>query len=107
MKMTMISLLVFFTSISCNNDRHIPDVSGIKIDVKLQRFEKDFFTLDTNHLAQSLQQLQQKYPGFTIDFINNILGLNAAGLMIQNSEEANALKTFLKDYRQIKDSAKK
>jgi len=82
-------------------------VSGIKIDIKLKRFEKDFFALDTNHLAESLQQLQQKYPGFTIDFISNILGLKAPGLMNSNSEEARAVKNFLKDYRPLKDSADK
>src|SRR5215216_775212 len=107
MKIIMISLLVFATLLSCNNDKHIPDVSGIKIDIKVQRFENDFFSLDTNHLAQGLQQLHRKYRGFTFEFINNVLGLNTSGVRRANSEEANALKTFLKDYRPIKDSAEK
>ncbi|MEP6595084.1 MAG: hypothetical protein ABJA71_04015 [Ginsengibacter sp.] len=106
MKIIVIPLLVFITLLSCNN-KTIPDVSEIKIDIKLKRFEKDLFALDTNHLAESLQQLQQKYPGFTFDFINNILGLNTAGLMSANNEEASALKTFLKDYHPIKDSTDK
>lgn len=105
MKKIIISLLVFVIFLSCNSGKDVPDISGIKIDINVKRFEKDFFALDTNHLAESLQQLQQKYPGFTIDFTNNILGLNAAGLIIANSKEAVAIKTFLKDYRSIKDSA--
>ncbi|MEO6330524.1 MAG: hypothetical protein ABIO55_16430, partial [Ginsengibacter sp.] len=48
---------------SCGNDNN-PDVSGIKINIKVQRFEKDFFALDTNHLAEGLQQLRQTYPAF-------------------------------------------
>jgi len=107
MKILVIFLLLFVIVTSCNNGKHIPDVSGIKIDIKLNRFEKDFFALDTNHLAESLQKLNQKYPGFTIDFINNILGLNVSGLMTANSEDARSVKTFLKDYRPIKDSADK
>jgi hypothetical protein len=103
----LISLVVSIILTSCANDKHIPDVSGIKIDIRLKRFEKDFFALDTNHLAEGLQQLQQNYPGFTIDFINNILGLSAPGLMKANSEESRAVKNFLKDYRPIKDSADK
>src|SRR5215211_5287242 len=107
MKRITVWLVVFITLLSCNGNKDVPNVSGIKIEIKLKRFEKDFFMLDTNHLAESLQQLQQKYPGFAIDFINNILGLNAPRLMSSNSEEASALKTFLRDYRPIKDSADK
>ena len=107
MKRIMISLLVFITLLSCKNDSDVPDISGIKIDIKLKRFEKDFFALDTDHLNESLQQLRQKYPAFTIDFINNILGLNAAGLISPQSEETGAIKKFLKDYQPIKDSTDK
>ncbi len=97
--------LIFHGLISCNNDKNIPDVSGIKIQVRIKRFEKDFFSLDTFNLATGLKQLHQNYPGFTNDFINNILGLNVPALMNNNDQQLNALKTFLRDYRPVKDSA--
>ncbi len=97
--------LIFHGLISCNNDKNIPNVSGIKIQVKVKRFEKDFFAMDTSDLVKSLNQLHQEYPGFTNDFINKILGLNVPVLMNNDAQQLNALKTFLRDYRPVKDSA--
>jgi len=107
MKKTLPFFLMLLTAISCSNKKNIPDVSNIKIDVKVYRFEQDFFAIDTNHIAESLQQLQRKYHGFTLDYINNILGLDISGVMNGNSEQAGAIKTFLKDYRPLKDSSDK
>lgn len=93
---------IFF--ICCHNNNNIPDVSGIHIDVHVKRFEKDFFALDTNHLYEGLQKLQSAYPDFSNDFIDRILGLNTYGLMHSDVGQATALKSFLKDYRPLKDS---
>ncbi len=59
---------------ACKSHPSTPDVSGIKVNLQVQRFEIPFFALDTSHLDQSLQQLAEKYPGFTQDFLFNILG---------------------------------
>jgi hypothetical protein len=82
-----------------------PDVSGIKVDLELQRFERDFFALDTNDLSSGLAKLQAKYPVFLGDYIQKVLGLPplAAG----SPETSTLLKKFLSDYRPIKDSAEK
>jgi len=87
---------------SCNND-NAPDVSDVKVDLEVQRFEQDFFAIDTNDLGPSLQRLQTKYPTFLNDYMVNILGIPfIAG---PDSSAALAIKTFLRDYRQIKDTA--
>jgi hypothetical protein len=52
-------------------------------------------------------QLQRKYPGFTIDYLNNILGLDATKVISSSNEQLGAIKTFLRDYRSLKDSADK
>ncbi len=49
---------------SCGPKDKAPDVSGIKADVTIHRFDRDFFSLDTTRLQPSLQQLEQKYPAF-------------------------------------------
>lgn len=64
-----LALLVF----SCGR-RNRPDVSGINVPLAVQRFEKDFFAIDTQHIDPSLDRLQAQYPGFTQDFLFNILG---------------------------------
>lgn len=104
MKKLLAALLIVSLIASCDT-KDKPDVSGIKIDLKVERFEKDFFAVDTNNLVSSLSELKQKYPDFTKDFIQNILGLPV------NYESDTAiqvaLKKFLHDYLPIEDSAAK
>jgi hypothetical protein len=77
---TMKKIWLFFlfpiVIFSCNNKSNIPDVSDIKVDVKLERFEKDFFAIDTNHIPEGLETVAAKYPNFFQDFMENILGLD-------------------------------
>lgn len=58
----------------CSAKKKIPDVSGIHVPLATVRFEKDFFSIDTSHLDASLQNLHKQQPGFTQDFLFNILG---------------------------------
>ncbi len=91
--------------ISSCKGRKVPDVSGIKVHLQLQRFERDFFSIDTNHIDESLQQLHQKYPSFLQDFIFNILALppqpDSASAVDQE------VKAFISSYTPLNDSAKK
>ncbi|MEO6683961.1 MAG: hypothetical protein ABIN48_14150 [Ginsengibacter sp.] len=100
----MISLLsvVFF---SCNSGAKAPDVSSIKVELQIMRFEQDFFAMDTTNLSKSLQSLIQKYPGFTGDFVYNILGLEMDSILAGNHDHQQAIKQFILDYTPIKDSA--
>lgn len=59
-----ISSLLILVLISCNDSNNKPNVSDIKVNVKIERFDKDFFSIDTNHLDQSLSDLNKKYPSF-------------------------------------------
>ena len=101
-------LLIVLTGLylsACDSGVKAPDVSGIKVQLEVQRFEQDFFALDTNRLASSLQQLQAKYPGFTNDFVVNILGLPL--LQQPDTVAERMLKKFITDYSLVKDTADK
>jgi len=76
-------LLLFFalTLFSCNNKKGIPEVSGIPVDIKLQRFDKDFFAIDSNNILPGLDRLNSKYPLLTTIFLQNILGLDSASTL--------------------------
>jgi hypothetical protein len=50
--------------VSCGSADKAPDVSGIRADVTIHRFDRDFFSMDTTNLPVSLQVLEQKYPAF-------------------------------------------
>lgn len=83
-------------------DKKGPDVSGIKVELKTLRFEKDFFALDTNNLADALGALAVKYPHFLPDYNEYILGLPP--VTDSSSRIAEAIKKFIVDYRPIYDS---
>jgi hypothetical protein len=92
---------------SCNNHKG-PDVSKIRVDLQLERFERDFFSLDTTRLTEGLAALDKKYPRFFPYFINDILRLDntqmAANSLQLNDAGIFALKFFLRSYRNINDS---
>src|SRR3954466_13813059 len=96
--------LIMMMIVSCTG-RKIPDVSAIKVDLQLQRFDQDFFAIDTNHIDQSLQQLHNKYPGFLRDFIFNILALPPHPDSSKAVEQQ--VLSFVRSYKPLKDSADK
>jgi hypothetical protein len=57
-------LLLVLTFVSCGNKNDAPDVSGIKTNVTIHRFDKDFFSIDTTQVQTSLQNVERKYPAF-------------------------------------------
>ncbi|MGB8190892.1 MAG: hypothetical protein WCF67_03180 [Chitinophagaceae bacterium] len=88
---------------ACKNDK-APDVSDIKVNLEVQRFEQDFFAIDTNNVPGSIVQLQKKYPTFVNDFLVNILGISITDT---DTTATIAVKRFIADYKLIKDSVNK
>ena len=60
---------------SCWEDKnkHIPDSSGIPVDLNIHRFEQELFSLDTNDVATGIAALEQKYPEFSDFYFKSIL----------------------------------
>ena len=65
---------LLLTLFACNSS-DAPDVSNIKADLEIVRFENDFFAIDTNNVTASMQALSVKHGGFVNDFTTNILGI--------------------------------
>ena len=92
-----ISVIALF---SCKNKKNSPDVSNVKVDITVKRFEKDFFSIDTNHIESSFNKLQQQYGTFVNDYFYNILSIPAVpDSVIRN------VKLFMHDYKKVYDSA--
>ena len=71
-------ILILASSIflaACGSGNKTPNVSNIKVDLQTLRFEKDFFAMDTNNLPASFESLSKKYPGFSLEFTEQILGI--------------------------------
>lgn len=90
----IIALFLLLGLGACNSNEEVPNVSGIKVPLKQQHFEQDFFAVDTNQLEKSITALDKKYPGFTTIFLSNILAL------MPQSESAD-LKSFYRAYQPL------
>lgn len=89
--MLLISAAATFI-IACGDDRNAPDVSQIKVDVKINRLEQAIFAIDTNHIAQDWRSFSAKYPEFAAVF-PRVIGVNTADSL----KTLEALTFFLKD----------
>ena len=89
--------------LGCGNSANNPDVSAIKVEIEVVRFERDFFAIDTLDLNKSMEILRSTHHDFSNDFILRILGLEG----IDTSDWSKAIKQFHHDYYPIYDSTKK
>lgn len=99
-------ILIFFLALSfiysCHNGKNIPNVSNIKVELELQRFDHDFFNIDTMDVPHGINSLKYKYPLFLNDFIGQILGFT---LQTPPDTLNKYIRFFIKDYKFVKDSA--
>lgn len=72
MNKLIVPVLACIILFSCGHDA-APDVSNIKVNASIERFDRDFFAADTNHIEEGLDAVQKKYPYFFNDFIQNIV----------------------------------
>ncbi len=86
--------------LACNNKNEGPDISGIKVDLQLERFDQDLFAIDSNNVLPGLNALSNKYPRLTSIFLQGILGLDSSIVLP-------GLKRFLHQNKPIYDSVKK
>ena len=97
---TCVFLLLGFslciTSCSRSNE---PDISGIKLNIKIERFDQSMERLTAGNVAQLAPQLENQYDWFYADYIQNML---AVGSMADTNYYQN-LRTVLKnpDYKAL------
>src|SRR4026207_2181069 len=90
--------LILFTA--CTDRDKGPDVSKIKVEIPVERFDKDFFSMDTIGIEKGLRNLEVKYPSLFPIFIKNILGLN-------DSIQDKGVALFIRQNKFIADAANK
>jgi hypothetical protein len=101
-------IILFLIVAVCGCNNKTPDLSGIKVDTRIGRFDQQLFEkTDTNTIQQGARNLLSTYPYFTNDFLVNILGLppftpttTDSALHVTLSE----LKHFIRVTRPLYDS---
>ncbi|MFI5187869.1 MAG: hypothetical protein ACHQF0_14150 [Chitinophagales bacterium] len=102
MKKILVVLSLSILLFNCNNKSRIPDVSGIKVNLEVRRFENDLFLIDTNEVSKELYPLQQTYPSFTPVFFGGVLGLPDSAAILEKE-----IRRFVSVNRFIYEAAKK
>jgi len=73
MRLSLLTPLFILFS-SCGSSPLDVDVSAVQIEpVKIQRFDRDFFSLTADNIAHLLPEIQKKYSGFSELFISNLV----------------------------------
>jgi hypothetical protein len=87
---------------ACNDAA--PDVSDIRVSLQINRFDQDFFGMDTNRVTPALDQLQAKYPTFMPVFMVNVLGADPGW-----SDDTISLyvRQFIRSYKVVNDSVQR
>jgi len=97
-------IIICYVFSGCKNLNKTPDVSDIKIELSTQRFEKEFFELDSLQFQMQLDKLIARYPSFGENFISTILNTDSKW----PADSAIAyLKSFISAYRPVYDASKK
>lgn len=100
----LLAIAIFFCA--CNNNKDAPDVSGIKADVKVVRFDKDFFSIDTSNLLASIQTVQKKYPAFLPIYFEYFSPIDFM-VKQQGKSYDSATKEFYRNIKPLYDSVQK
>ena len=61
---------------SCTSSKE-PDISGIKLNVKIERFDQSMEQLTTGNVSQVAPQLEKQYDWFYADYIQNMLAVGS------------------------------
>jgi hypothetical protein len=77
MKKVVIAFLLVAGLASCNDEKKAADVSHIKVDLPVSRFENDFFSLNLDNLSASLDTLYRKDPAFLGNYLSIIMAFES------------------------------
>ena len=69
------AITIFFLACTKGKGKKIPDVSHIDVPVKIERFEKDLFAIDTANIEASFAALKAKYGNFTDFYFNGLMAI--------------------------------
>ncbi len=104
--MKKINLVLWLTILmfGCKNElkKTLPDVSDIKVNTNIVRFDQMLMQLDTNNIEKSYQDLVKKEPVFTDFYFKYLMRIYKKGIDESFYKE---LKTFL-GYASVQDVAK-
>jgi hypothetical protein len=105
MKYVPVWLMMGFLALySCKSSgEKQPDISGVKAEARLLRFDEDFFAMDSSNIAVRLPQLQSKY-GKVLEYFQ--FKTFMADQMQRGGNAVDVTADFLRRYRSLYDTCR-
>jgi len=96
---------ICFTALSCNQKKSDPDISKIKVNISIERFDKDLNQIKPGDMSKQLSALRKKYSWFYDDYIERIIVAGSA----KDSGYYENLRTVLQnqDYLELSSTVDK
>ena len=98
----------FILLLTCCKNKNKPDVSGIPVAVKIERFDNYLLKqVDTTQVDVTIREMIKKYPTFGPDFLQYFLGISPAALQSNDGAAAQGLanfRTYLRFSKMLYDS---
>jgi len=88
--------MLLFSDCKCNKSRKQIDVSNIDITVKVQRFDRDFFSITNDNYDSKVAELKNQYGDFYSFYVNDLMG-SFKNTQQQSTSEKEAILNFLND----------
>ena len=89
----LITLVLFTSVISCGNDPLDVDVSKVKVDLKVNRFDQDLFKHTASITPNDVTELHQQYGFFFQDFTESVINIGS----VKNPNINEQLNAFVND----------
>lgn len=106
----LILLVLIFSSCDEEPREKLPDISGINIDVPINRFDLSLGLIDTNSISSSLNELESQYPNLYPIYFERVLSLGKNPKVsmeddirgyLTNTNTRNILDTVKVEYREM------
>ena len=94
-KNSIFLLLAIAILASCSKNKFKVDVSDVKVDIAIKRFEQDLFKLQTENIQTGAKKLAEQYPNFYYLYFEKLVGFG-------NTQDSAYLKVVA-DYLGNKD----
>ncbi len=92
----MAAFMLLFSDCKCNKSRKQVDVSNINIKVNVQRFDRDFFSINESNYDSKATELKTAYGNFFDFYVNDLMG-GFRNEETKNLNEREAILSFLND----------
>lgn len=94
----LVSIVFFLCFLAaCNTGSSPPNIADIQVDLPIERFEQDLFSIDTANYEAAFANLEQKYPDFMEMYVEQLMRFGSL------SDPAKKYRAKLFDFIQNQD----